>query len=155
MKTFNEIKVGDKAELIHIITQSDIDRFVALTGDDNKLHVDKEYASKTALKKPVAHGMLGASFISTIIGTKLPGEGALWYAQDIEFLQPVRVGDSITVKAEVVKKIERMRVIELSTDIYNQNNQKMASGKAKVKFIEQEKIVPEIVEKKIKCIRDG
>ena len=149
MKKFDDIKVGDKAELIHIITQSDIDRFVDLTGDDNKIHVDKDYASKTSLKKPVAHGMLGASFISTIIGTKLPGDGALWYAQDIEFLQPVRIGDSITVKAEVVKKIERMRAIELSTDIYNQNNQKVASGKAKVKLIEQEKVVPEIVEKKI------
>jgi len=148
MTNFTDIKIGDKAELIHIITQSDIDRFVDLTGDDNKLHVNKEYASKTSFKKPVAHGMLGASFISTIIGTKLPGDGALWYAQDIEFLQPVRVGDSITVKAEVVKKIGRMRAIELSTDIYNQNNQKVASGKAKVKLIEQEKIVPENVEKK-------
>ena len=148
MTKFDDIKVGDKAELIHIITQSDIDRFVDLTGDDNKIHVDKEYASKTSFKKPVAHGMLGASFISTIIGTKLPGDGALWYAQDIEFLQPVRAGDSITVKAEVVKKIERMRAIELSTDIYNQNYQKVASGKAKVKLIEQEKVVPEIVQKK-------
>ena len=148
MTKFNDIKVGDKAELTHIITQSDIDRFVDLTGDDNKIHVDKEYASRTSFKKPVAHGMLGASFISTIIGTKLPGDGALWYAQDIEFLQPVRVGDSITVKAEVVKKIERARAIELSTDIYNQNNQKVASGKAKVKLIEQEEIVPEVDEKR-------
>ena len=149
MKKFDDIKVGDKAELIHIITQSDIDRFVDLTGDDNKIHVDKEYASMTSFKKPVAHGMLGASFISTIIGTKLPGDGALWYAQNIEFLQPIRVGDSITVKAEVIKKIERVRAIELSTDIYNQNNQKVVSGTAKVKLIEQEKVVPEIVEKKM------
>ncbi|GAF68105.1 unnamed protein product, partial [marine sediment metagenome] len=116
MDKFKSIKVGDKAKLKHIITQTDIDQFVELTGDNNKLHVDKEYASKTLFKKPVVHGMLSASFISTIIGTKLPGDGALWYAQNIEFLLPVRVGDEITVKAEVVKKIERTRTIGLSTD---------------------------------------
>jgi 3-oxoacyl-[acyl-carrier protein] reductase len=143
MAKFDDIKVGDKAELVHTITKSDIEQFVDLTGDDNKIHVDNEYASKTSFKKPVAHGMLSAAFISTIIGTKLPGDGALWFGQDIEFLQPVRVGDSITVKAEVIKKIERMRAIELSTDIYNQNKQKAATGKAKVKLIEQEEIVPE------------
>ena len=81
MSKFADIKVGDMAELNHIITQNDIDKFVELTGDDNKLHIDKEYASKTIFKKPVAHGMLSASFISTIIGTKLPGDGALWFSQ--------------------------------------------------------------------------
>jgi len=78
MNKFETIKVGDKAELTHTITLSDIEKFVDLTGDDNKLHVDEDYARKTTFKKPVAHGMLGASFISTVIGTKLPGDGALW-----------------------------------------------------------------------------
>jgi len=137
MKKFESIKVGDKAELTHKITKSDVEKFVDLTGDDNKLHVDKEYASKTTFKKPVAHGMLGASFISTIIGTKLPGDGALWYAQSIEFLQPVRIGDEITVRAEVIKKIKRTQTIELITEIFNQFNQKVTSGSAKIKVIEQ------------------
>lgn len=153
MDKFKSIKVGDKAKLKHIITQTDIDQFVELTGDNNKLHVDKEYASKTLFKKPVVHGMLSASFISTIIGTKLPGDGALWYAQNIEFLLPVRVGDEITVKAEVVKKIERTRTIGLSTDIYNQNKQKVTTGTAEVRIIEQEQSDPEISKKKIKkCV---
>ena len=78
MLDFSSIEVGDYSEIIHEITQDDIDKFVDLTGDDNKLHVDSEFAKKTAFKKPVVHGMLGASFISTIIGTKLPGDGALW-----------------------------------------------------------------------------
>ena len=86
MKNYEEINIGDAAEIKHTITQSDIEKFVELTGDDNKLHVDEDYASTTSFKKPVAHGMLGASFISTIIGTKLPGDGALWYAQNLEFL---------------------------------------------------------------------
>ena len=80
MSRFDEIKVGDVAELEHTVTKQDIERFVELTGDDNRLHIDAEYAAKTSFKKPVAHGMLGASFISTIIGTKLPGDGALWFA---------------------------------------------------------------------------
>ena len=140
MSKFDDIKIGDNAELKHIITQQDIDKFVDLTGDDNKLHIDAEYAGKTSFKKPVAHGMLGASFISTIIGTKIPGDGALWYSQSIEFLLPVRVGDEITVKAEVLKKVEQQRSIELQTDIYNQHRQKVTSGVAKVKIIEQEEV---------------
>jgi 3-oxoacyl-[acyl-carrier protein] reductase len=140
MKKFESIRVGDHAELTHFITQADIDRFVDLTGDDNKLHVDKDYTSNTTLKKPVAHGMLGASFISTIIGTKLPGDGALWYSQNLEFLLPARVGDTLTIKAVVVDKIERTQTLELSTDIFNQHKQKITTGTAKVKVIEQEKL---------------
>ena len=62
---------------------------VELSGDDNKLHINEDYSSQTSFKKPVVHGMLGASFISTIIGTKLPGDGALWFSQSIEFSLPV------------------------------------------------------------------
>jgi len=73
---YTEIKVGDKAEITHTITKQDVEKFVNLTGDDNKLHTDTEYASLTSFKKPVVHGMLGASFISTVIGTKIPGDVA-------------------------------------------------------------------------------
>ncbi|MBT5470176.1 MAG: SDR family oxidoreductase [Nitrospina sp.] len=135
MDRYEEIQVGDYAEICHVITASDIEKFVDLTGDDNSLHVDAEYASKTVFKKPVVHGMLGASFISTLIGTKLPGDGALWFSQSLEFLLPVRVGDEITITAKVVKKIDRERVIELQTDIFNGNRQKVTSGVAKVKVV--------------------
>lgn len=136
MNKFDTINIGDKAEIIHKITAEDVSKFVDLTGDDNKLHIDEKYASKTSFKIPVVHGMLGASFISTIIGTKLPGDGALWYSQSIEFLLPVRVGDVITIKAEVIKKIDRTQTIELSTDIFNQHHQKVTAGFSKVKVVE-------------------
>ena len=135
---FSDINVNDKAEFSHRITQSDIDKFVDLTGDDNKMHTDDEYASRTSFKKPVIHGMLGASFISTVIGTKLPGDGALWYAQSLEFLLPVRVGDMLTIVASVLKKIDRLNSIEIQTDIFNQHKQKVTTGIAKVKIIEEE-----------------
>ncbi len=135
---YEEIKIGDRAEIKHKISKKDIEKFVDLTGDDNKLHIDEAYAKKTSFKKPVAHGMLGASFISTIIGTKLPGDGALWFAQNLEFLLPVRVNDEITIVAEVTKKYDRTQTIELSTEIFNQNRQKVLTGSAKVKVIPQE-----------------
>ena len=138
MTKFDEIKIGDKAEIVHKITEKDIELFVELTGDDNKIHLDKVYAGKTVFKKPVAHGMLSAAFISTIIGTKIPGDGALWYSQSLDFLFPVRINDVITVYAEVTGKVQRTQAIELKTDVYNQDKQKVISGKALVKVIEQE-----------------
>ena len=133
--TYSEIVVGQKAEVIHQITIEDIEKFAELTGDDNRLHVDATFAKQTAFKKQVAHGMLGASFISTVIGTKLPGDGALWFSQSLEFLLPVRIGDTITVIAEVTKKNDREESIELSTVIFNQHKQKVTTGNAKVKIV--------------------
>ena len=138
MKKYFEINVGDKETLSHTITKSDIEKFVQLTGDDNRLHVDEKFASTTQFKKPVVHGMLGASFISTIIGTKLPGDGALWFSQSLEFLLPVRISDVLTVTAEVLKKNDKEQIIELKTEIQNQNRQIVTKGIAKVKLIETE-----------------
>ena len=140
MTRYSQINVEDTAEIKHTITQRDIEKFVDLSGDDNRLHIDKEFASKTSFKRPVAHGMIGASFISTIIGTKIPGDGALWYAQSLEFLLPVRVGDKLTIVATVLKKIDRQNSIELQTDIYNQHKQKVTTGVAKIRIIEDEVI---------------
>lgn len=147
MKKYSEINVGDKETLSHKITKSDIEKFVQLTGDDNRLHVDAKFASTTQFKKPVVHGMLGASFISTIIGTKLPGDGALWFSQSLEFLLPVRIGDELTVTAEVLKKNDKEQIIELKTEIHNQNRQIVTKGIAKVKVIETD-ITPVEIDKK-------
>lgn len=138
MADFNQIKVGQVAEMKHTITEDDLKKFVDLTGDDNRLHADADFAATTSYKKPVAHGMLGASFISTIIGTKLPGDGALLFAQNLEYLLPVRVGDTLTIRAEVIGKDDRSKVVELQTDITNQHRQKVTHGVAKVKIIERE-----------------
>jgi 3-oxoacyl-[acyl-carrier protein] reductase len=148
MSKFDNINIGDKAEIKHLITQNDIDKFVQLTGDDNRIHIDANYASKTSFKKPIAHGMLGASFISTLIGTKLPGDGALWFAQNLEFLLPVRVGDEISIKAEILNKIAHDKIVEMKTDIFNQHGQKVTTGTAKIKIIEQQADRPDNEEKK-------
>ena len=93
--------VGAIAEFEHVLTAEDIRRFVDMTGDDNPLHVDRAYAERTSFKGIVAHGMLTASFLSTIVGKHLPGRGALWMSQSVEFLLPVRVGDRLRIRAEV------------------------------------------------------
>jgi len=149
---YESIQSGTKESLTHKITQDDVEKFVDLTGDDNRLHIDKDYAAKTSFKKPVVHGMIGASFISTIIGTKLPGDGALWFSQTLEFLLPARVGDTISVYAEVIKKNDRERIVELNVEIHNQNRQVITRGVSKVKVVEQEikenSVVSEIPEHK-------
>jgi len=138
MDRFDEITVGTVAEIVHTVTADDLARFVELTGDDNKLHTDSSYASRTSFKKPVVHGMLGASFISTVIGTKLPGDGALWFSQDLEFLLPVRVGDTLTIRATVKDKLERDRIITLQTQIFNQLAQLVTNGTAKVRLLKED-----------------
>ena len=140
---FDDITIGLTAELSHQLTMDDVSRFIDLTGDDNRIHTDSDFAAKTPLKKPVVHGMLGASFISTIIGTQLPGDGAFWFSQNLEFLLPVRVGDILTISAEVINKDERTHIIELRTDISNQNNQKVTRGTAKVKIIDLDEDLPD------------
>ena len=132
---FDAIGVGDRQQLIKVISEADIRRFVEMTGDDNPLHLDRSFAEVTAFKDIVVHGMLGASFISTVIGTKLPGPGALWVTQAMDFLLPVRLGDELTVSCTVLKKHERDRLLELETRIVNQNQQTVLLGTGKVKVL--------------------
>ena len=136
---FESIRVGDHRELVKAITDDDIRQFVRMTGDDNPLHVDPAFAAQTPFKDIVVHGMLGASFISTVIGTRLPGPGALWISQNMEFLLPVRLGDVLTVSCSVVAKHDRDRLLDLDTRIVNQNQQVVLKGNGRVKLLESSK----------------
>ena len=134
--TFNKWNIGDSAKIIHVIKEKDLEDFVKLTGDDNPLHMDENFAEKTHLGQRVVHGMLSASFISTVIGTKLPGKGALWISQTLNFLAPARIGDEITVVVSVKGKSESQKVFSLNIEINNQNNIKLVTGESKVKVVE-------------------
>lgn len=144
---FEEIIIGQTDEFTHIISDKDINSFAELTGDDNPLHMDDNYAASTNFKERVVHGMLSASFISTMIGTRLPGKGSLWYEQQIKFLSPVRIGDEIRVFAKVLHKSEAQRIVILQTMVYNQLGKVVIEGEAKVKVLEIRKI--EKIENKI------
>ncbi|MDB5407850.1 MAG: MaoC domain protein dehydratase [Rhodospirillales bacterium] len=132
---FDTIQIGDCRSLVRTVSEADVRKFVEMTGDDNPLHVDPAFAETTSFKDVVVHGMLGASFISTVIGTQLPGPGALWVAQSFEFLLPVRLGDELTVSCTVLKKHERDRLLELETRIVNQHGQAVLTGHGKVKVL--------------------
>jgi len=136
MRTFEELQVGDRAAIRRHITQEDVARFVEMTGDDNPLHVDRDYAEATPFRDVVVHGMLGASLLSTVIGTKLPGEGALWISQSFEFPAPVRLGDELEVSATVTAKHERQRLLELDARIVNQHGEVVLTGSGRVKVLE-------------------
>ncbi len=134
-KSFEEIQIGDTVSLVRKITREDVRRFADLTGDDNPLHVDSAYAEATPFKGIVVHGMLGASLLSTLIGTRLPGEGALWVSQAFDFLHPIRLDDTLTVTCTVTGKRDRDRLLELDARIENGRKNVVLSGKGTVKVM--------------------
>lgn len=134
-RDFEQIEVGDHASLAHAIVADDVSRFAALTGDHNPLHVDPEYARTTEFGKPVVHGMLSASFISTLIGMLLPGPGALWMSQTLDFKAPAFVGDVIAVRGEVKQKVVAARLLVLDISITNQSGLEIVGGRATVKML--------------------
>jgi len=102
MNEFEEIKIGAKESFTKTIGEADLTLFCGISGDFNPLYVDEVYASKTLFKGRVVHGMLVASFISNVLGTKMPGLGTIYLSQDMRFLAPVYIGDTITATVEVV-----------------------------------------------------
>lgn len=143
---FAEIPIGATAEVEHTVTRADLDNFARLTGDHNPLHVDDAFAQRTAFGRPVVHGMLTASFISTVIGMKLPGPGALWYEQSLRFLAAVRIGERIRVAARVIAKSNADRILVLETVVLGEEGRRLIEGEAKVKLLEV--AVPELPAKR-------
>ena len=92
---FEELAIGLSAETVRVVSQADIVAFAEVSGDRNAVHLDADYAAKSSFKGVVAHGMLSASFISGVLGTKLPGEGTIYVSQSLRFLAPVRPGDTV------------------------------------------------------------
>ena len=135
-------QVGRTATITHTITAEDVQKFADLTGDDNPLHVNREFAEKTSFKGMVAHGMLSASFISTIIGKKLPGEGALWLSQNLEFLLPVRIGDTLEITGTVTAFSPSQSILDLQIQIVNQHRQTVLTGTSRVKVLKVEEPAP-------------
>jgi len=131
-KTINEIKVGDSAEFAKTISESDIYLFAGVTGDLNPFHVNEEYSKKTFFKGRIAHGMLLAGFISTVVGCKLPGPGAIYVKQELKFMAPARIGDTITAKATVTEVVADKNRVVLQTTCTNQSGEVVLDGQAMV-----------------------
>ncbi len=110
-----DLEVGMTAVYSKTITESDINLFCAISGDTNPLHLDHEYAATTMFGGPIAHGMLAASMISTVIGTKLPGPGCVYVSQNCRFTAPVRAGDTVRARVTVTGLVPERRRVGLKT----------------------------------------
>jgi 3-hydroxybutyryl-CoA dehydratase len=131
-KTFDQLTVGDTDRFSKTVTDADIYLFAGVTGDLNPAHIDEDYARGTFFKTRIAHGMLSAGFVSAVIGTRLPGPGTVYMRQTLDFLAPVRIGDTVTATVEVIEKLEKKKRVRLKTICTNQQGVKVLEGEALV-----------------------
>jgi len=131
-RTFDEIQIGESANLMRTLTREDIDLFTVMSGDINPTHVDEEYAHSDMFHKIIAHGMWGASLISAVLGTKLPGPGAIYLGQTLHFHHPITIGDTITVSVTVSGKNADGHRVSFDCQCVNQRGEVVMSGCAEV-----------------------
>ncbi|NRG97888.1 MaoC family dehydratase [Streptococcus suis] len=124
-------EVGQTGSFSKTITETDVVLFAGISGDLNPAHINEVEASKGMFKKRIAHGMLGASLISTVLGMYLPGPGTIYLGQNLKFLKPVAIGDTLTAMATIVEKDEK-GWLKLETTVTNQDGVVVISGQAKV-----------------------
>jgi 3-hydroxybutyryl-CoA dehydratase len=127
-----DIKPGDSATYSKTITDDDIRAFADLAGDHNSIHLNDEYSRKTRFGRRVAHGMLSASLISTVIGTQLPGPGTIYLSQSFKFVAPVFPGDTVTAQATVKAVRDDKPIVTLETVCTNQRGETVITGEAVV-----------------------
>ncbi|NJD02115.1 MAG: MaoC family dehydratase [Ruminiclostridium sp.] len=134
--SFEEINPGDSIIMRKDITAEMIDAYAAFTGDFNPVHMDEAFCLKHGFKSRIAHGMLVLSFVSTLIGMYLPGEGSVWLSQNMDFISPVYAGDSVTIAGSVTEKVQgtalSLNMIKMKILIKNQSGRIVARGNAKV-----------------------
>jgi 3-hydroxybutyryl-CoA dehydratase len=100
--SLEDLFVAQCAEMVRMVTETDVAGFAAITGDLNPVHLEQFYAEKTSFGSRIAHGMLGAGYISAVIGMQLPGPGTIYLSQSLRFRRPVRIGDTVIARVEVV-----------------------------------------------------
>ena len=110
-----DLSVGQTATYTKTVSEGDIVKFAEISGDDNPVHLDQAFAETTMFKGRIAHGMLSAAFISTVIGTKLPGYGTIYMSQTLRFKAPVKIGDTVVATCTVTEIIAEKRRAVFST----------------------------------------
>jgi len=127
-KSIDELKVGDSAQISRTITEKDINDFARVTGDFNPVHLDQAYAEKTFFKGRIAHGLFSVGLLSTVLGNILPGHGTIYLSQEIKFLAPVRIGDTIRAKVEVIELVQEKNRAKFRTTCINQDRKIVVDG---------------------------
>ena len=131
-KTIDELKVGETARVAKTISESDVYLYAGITGDFNPAHVNESYAQGTFFKTRIAHGMLTAGLISNVLANQLPGPGTIYLRQELNFLAPVGIGDTITAHAEIIEIMADKNRVRLKTECINQDGTKVIGGEAVV-----------------------
>lgn len=131
-RSASELRVGDAASFSKTISESDVYGFAGITGDMNPVHIDRQAAEASPFGGRVAHGMLTASLVSTVLGLRLPGPGTIFLSQSMRFLKPVYIGDTVTARVEVVEILEAKNRVRLTTRCSNQSGDTVGEGEALV-----------------------
>lgn len=131
-KTISELIIGETAEFEKTIAETDVYLYAGITGDMNPAHINERAASETIFKGRIAHGMLTAGLISAVLGMRLPGPGTIYLSQELKFLAPVKIGDTIKAKVEITEIIEDKNRVTLRTTCENQEGKLVLDGFAKV-----------------------
>lgn len=129
-RTIEDIAPGDSAQITTVVQPEDIAGFVKAVGDYNPVHGDAAYAAGTPFKEPIAPGIYTAGLISAVIGTELPGPGAIYLSQSLKFVKPVKAGDTVTTRVEVVEVVRERNRIRLQTVCVNQRGEDVLGGEA-------------------------
>src|ERR1700712_2711304 len=131
-RIFDELEPGDTAQIVRTFSQDDIELFANVSGDVNPAHIDHDYADATMFHGVIAHGMLGGSLFSTVLGTLLPGPGTIYLSQDLHFRRPVKPGDTLTAKVIVRETNAEKKRVLLDCVCTNQDGKDVISGTAEV-----------------------
>lgn len=132
MKTIDIINVGDSASFTKTVTESDINLYAGISGDFNPAHINAEAAKDSMFGQRIAHGMLSAGFISNVLGMQLPGPGTIYMGQELRFVRPVYIGDTVTATATVIERIVEKNRLKLETVVTNQRGEAVITGTATV-----------------------
>jgi 3-hydroxybutyryl-CoA dehydratase len=141
-KTIDEIRLNETAEFAKTISESDVYLYAGLTGDLNPAHINEEYARETFFKTRIAHGMLAAGLISAVMGMRLPGPGAVYVRQELNFLAPIRIGDTVTARVEVIEIMIEKKQLRLRTTCSKQDGTVVVDGEAIVSAPRPKKVMP-------------
>jgi len=138
---FEDLKVGQTAIFARTVTETDIVLFAGISGDTNPIHINEEFASQTMFSGRIAHGMLTAAFISTVLGTRLPGPGAIYVSQSLRFKAPVRAGDTAVCRATVIDLLPEKKRATLST-VVTVGNKVVLEGEAVLMVPQRPAVAP-------------
>ena len=128
---YSALEVGQTATFEKLVEERDIQLFAAMSGDRNPVHLDADFAAGTPFKERIAHGMFSGALISAAVACTLPGPGTIYLGQTMKFTRPVKLGDTLTVRLEILEKLPKHRV-RIATRVFNQNDEQVVDGEAEV-----------------------